>query len=203
MTLRLAKIISTLFHPLLVPTYALLMLINLQTHTILILPVNYRYIIVVLVFLTTFVLPSIIIFILLKAGKIESLEMHSRQERVLPMIIIAAAFYGTYYLLKQTSITGLMALFMVGATMLVLISLIVNYITKISLHMTAWGGMFGTFLGMAISFHYNLTALLFIIILIIGIIGTARLKLNAHTPAQVYSGFLLGTGVMVLLFFMV
>ena len=118
------------------------------------------------------------------------------------MIIIAGAFYGTYYLLKQTSITGMMALFMVGATMLVLIALMINYITKISLHMTAWGGMFGTFLGMAISFHYNLTSLLYIIIFVIGIIGTARLRLNAHTPAQVYSGFLLGTGVMVLMFYL-
>ncbi len=203
MTIRLAKIISAIFHPLLVPTYALLMLINLQTHTMLALPVDYRYIIVAFVFLTTFVLPSIIIFILLKFDKIKSLEMSSQQERILPMIIIAGAFYGTYYLLKQTSITGIMALFMVGATMLVLIALMINYITKISLHMTAWGGMFGTFLGLALTFHYNLTLLLYLIIIVIGIIGTARLRLNAHTPAQVYSGFLLGTGGMVFLFYLI
>ena len=200
MSLALAKIISTIFHPLLVPTYALLLLINLQTHSILALPEDFRYIIVAFVFLTTFVLPSLIIFILLKFGRIKSLEMKSQQERVLPMLIISVAFYGTYYLLKQSSITGLMSLFMVGATMLVLITLIINYITKISLHMTAWGGLFGTFLGFAISFHYNLMLILFLIILLVGIIATARLKLDAHTPFQIYSGFLLGTGVMLFLF---
>ncbi len=203
MNLRFAKIVSVLFHPLLVPTYALLMMINLQTHSILVLPLKYRYIIVVFVFLTTFVLPSIIILILLKVGKIKSLEMHSQQERIIPMIIIAAAFYGTYFILKQTSLTGLMALFMVGATMLVLISLIINYITKISLHMTAWGGMFGAFFGFALSYHYNLTSILFLIILAIGLVGTARLKLNAHTPAQVYSGFLVGAVGMGLLIYLV
>ncbi|MBC8320291.1 MAG: hypothetical protein H8E34_06195 [Bacteroidetes bacterium] len=203
MTHRLAKIISIIFHPLLVPTYALLLLINLQTHTILALPVNYRYIIVVMVFLATFVIPSIIIFILLKAGKIKSLEMHSRQERILPMIIISVSFYVTYYLFKQTAVSGLMSLFMIGATILALLSLIINYITKISLHMMAWGGLFGTFLGFAINFHYNLTSLLFIIILITGTIGAARLRLNVHTPAQVYSGFLLGTTVMILIFYMI
>jgi len=129
--------------------------------------------------------------------------MLSQQERVLPMIIITAAFYTTYYLLKQTSESGIMALFMIGATMLVLIALIINYITKISLHLTAWGGVFGTFLGMAIIFHFNLTMLLYIIILVTGIVGTARLKLNAHTPVQVYSGFFLGAGVMLLLFYMI
>jgi len=203
MSISLAKVISAIFHPLLVPTYALLLLINLQTHSILALPEDFRYIIVSFVFLTTFVLPSIIIFILLKVGKIKSLEMQSQQERVLPMLIIAAAFYSTYYLLKQSAVTGLMSLFMVGATMLVLITLIINYITKISLHMTAWGGLFGTFLGFAISFHYNLMPILFIIILVIGLIATARLKLNAHTPLQVYLGFLVGTLVMVFLFYII
>lgn len=200
MTQYLAKIISVIFHPLLVPTYALLILINIQVHSILVLPQDYRYTIVGIVFITTFVLPSVIIFILLKTGKIKSLEMHLQQERTLPMIIIAGAFYGTYYLLKQNSLTGLMALFMVGATMLVLLALLVNYMTKISLHMTAWGGLFGTFLGLAISFHYNLIALLFFLIFLVGIVGSARLKLNAHTPMQIYGGFLLGTGIMVLLF---
>ncbi|MFK5855306.1 MAG: hypothetical protein QM503_04180 [Bacteroidota bacterium] len=203
MSITLAKIISALFHPLLVPTYALLLLINLQTHSILVLNEEFRYIIVAFVFLTTFVLPSILIFILLKFGKIQSLEMRTRQERVLPMLIIAAAFYGTYYLLKQSSVTGLMSLFMVGATMLVLTTLIINYITKISLHTTAWGGLFGTFLGFAISFHYNLMTILILIILLIGIIATARLRLNAHTPLQVYLGFILGTGIMVFLFYIV
>ena len=203
MNLRSAKIISIIFHPLLVPTYALLVMMNLQTHSILALPINYRYMVIAFVFLTTFVVPSIIIFILLKVGKIKDLEMHSRQERVLPLIIISATFYVTYYILKQTSVTGLMALFMVGATMLVLISLIINYISKISLHMLAWGGIFGAFLGFAIGFHFNLMVLLFVILLIIGIVGTARLKLDAHTPAQIYSGFLVGATAMTLIFYFI
>ena len=203
MTTSLAKMISAILHPLLVPTYALLIMINLQTHSILALPVNFRYIIVGIVFLATFVIPSIIIFLLLKLKRINSLQMDTRQERVLPMIIIAISFYTTYYLLKQTSITGIMTLFMVGATMLVLIALIVNYITKISLHLTALGGVFGTFLGMAIIFHFDLSILLYIIIFVIGIVASARLKLNAHTPLQVYGGFLLGAGVMLLLFYIV
>ncbi len=203
MSNNLAKIISTIFHPLLVPTYALLLLINLQTHTILALPITYRYVIVGIVFLTSFVLPSIFIFILLKFGKIQSLNMSTQKERTLPMLIITIAFYTTYYLLKQTTVTGLMALFMVGATMLVLVALVFNYITKISLHMTAWGGLFGTFLGLAISFNFNLISILYIIIFLIGIVATARLKLNAHTPFQVYLGFFVGTTVMMLLFYMI
>jgi len=201
MNINIAKIISAIFHPLLVPTYALLLLLNLQTHSMLMLPADFKYIIVAFVFTTTFILPSIIIYILLKFGKIQSLQMQSQQERILPMLIITLAFYGTYFLLKQSAVTGLMSLFMIGATMLVLIALLINYITKISLHMTAWGGLFGTFLGFAISYNYNLIPMLSILVFVISTIATARLKLNAHTPLQVYLGFLTGTGVMVFLFF--
>lgn len=203
MSIRFAKIISVLFHPLLTPTYALLMLINIQSHSLLLLPISHKYLVVGFVFLTTFVLPSIIIVILLKFGKIKSLEMDSQHERILPMIIIAALFYGTYQLLKQTPVTGIMTFFMVGATMLVLLALMINYITKISLHMTAWGGVLGCFLGMAIAFNFEFSLLIYLLIFLIGIIAAARLRLNAHTPLQVYGGFLLGAGGMLLLFFLI
>ena len=203
MTTTSAKILSAIFHPLLVPTYALLILMNLQTHSILAIPVNYRYIVVAFVFLSTFVLPSIIIFLLLRIGKIKSLEMRSQRERVLPMLIIALVFYGTYQLLKQTSLAGLITFFMIGSTLLVLITLLINYTTKISLHMIAWGGFLGTMLGFAIRFNYNLTYLLFSIIILIGIIAAARLRLNAHSPFQIYLGFVLGTIGMASIFFLI
>ena len=148
-------------------------------------------------------MPSGLIFLLLKAGKIKSLEMQNRRERVLPMLLIAGAFYGTYYLLKQTSLSGLITLFMVGSTMIVLVALLINYATKISLHMIAWGGLLGTFMGLAIRFQYSLSLLIFIIILVTGIVATARLKLNAHSPFQIYLGFLLGATGMISIFFLV
>ncbi len=203
MSKTIANTISSVFHPLLVPTYALVMLMNLQTHSILAIPFKFRYILVGFIFLTTFVIPSIFIFILLKVGHIKSLKMQSRRERVLPMLIIALSYYGTYYLIKQTSVAGLVTLFMVGSTMLVLISLIINYATKVSLHMTAWGGVVGTLLGFAIRLNYNLTFVLFLFIILSGIIGTARLKLDAHTPFQVYLGFLVGMIGMGSLFFLI
>ena len=189
---KFAKIISIVFHPLLIPTYALLVLINTKTHFTLVLPENFRYITVGFVFFSSFVLPALVMLILLKMGKIKSLEMDTRQERVLPLFIVSIFFYLTYYLLKQGSHLALFNIFMLGATLLVIISMLVNYITKISIHMVALGGMFGTFAGFAIAFHVELNLIIYCILLVAGITGFARLRLNAHTPAQVYSGFGLG-----------
>ena len=197
---KFARIVSVLFHPLLLPTYALLILINTKTHFTLILPENFRYLTVLFVFLTSFVLPLLIILILLKLGKIKSLEMESRQERVLPLFIVAIFFYITYYLLKQGPHFVIFNIFMLGATLLVIVSLLINYITKISIHMVALGGLFGTFVGFDLALRLDLRMLLSLIILVAGITGFSRLKLKAHTTGQVYSGFILGTIFMFSLF---
>lgn len=203
MTTLSAKIVSTVFHPLLVPTYALLLLMNLNTHSILSIPENYRYIVVGFVFIFTFVIPTLIILIAVKLGKVGSLQMETQRERIFPLLMVAVLFYATYYMLKQASLSGLITFFMVGSTMLVLITLLINYATKISLHMTAWGGLLGALLGFAVRLQFNLTLVIFSLILLIGIIAAARLKLNAHTPFQIYLGFLLGTIGMSCLFFLI
>lgn len=203
MTLFAARIISTIFHPLLVPTYGLLLLLNINTHSILMINEDFRWIIVAFVFISTFILPTVIILIMKKAGIVKSLEMNSQRERVFPILMVAVAFYATYYFLKIAGLTGLITLFMVGSTMLVLITLLINYATKISLHLTAWGGLLGALTGFAIRFDYNMNLIIFALILLIGLIASARLLLNAHKPFQVYMGFLLGMLGMMSLFFFV
>jgi len=200
---KAAKVISIIFHPLLIPTYAMLLLINTNTHLTLVIPEKLRYIAVSLVFLTSFVLPLLIIFILLKVGKIKSLEMETRQERILPLLIVSVFFYLTYHLLKQGPYFMLFNIFMLGATLLVIISLFVNYFYKISIHMLALGGMFGTFAGFSITFNLDLSFLLYLIVFVSGIVGFARLKLDAHVPSQVYTGFALGTVFMLAMFLLV
>jgi membrane-associated phospholipid phosphatase len=69
--------------------------------------------------------------------------------------------------------------------------------------MTAWGGLLGTLTGFSMRFDYNISIIIFSLILLSGIIASSRLKLNAHTPFQVYSGFTLGFGGMISLFFIV
>jgi hypothetical protein len=200
---KIARIISVLFHPLLMPTYASLLLFNIPSHFNLSLPSSYRYLVPAFIFTTTFVLSSLIILIYLKMGIIKSLEMKDRKERALPLITMAGIYYLTYHLLKQGPAPTLFNFFMLGTTILVLISLLLNYLNKISIHMVALGGMFGTFMGLAISFHYDLQLLLFLLTLAAGLTGFARLKLKAHTEAQVYTGFLLGVLVMTGLFLFV
>ena len=197
---KFAKLISILFHPLLMPSYALLLLFSTDYYFVLILPLQYKYLILSFVFITTFVLPSIMMIILLKAQMINSLQMESRKERILPLFIVSGFFFATFYFLRDAPQSSIFNLFMLGSTILVLLSLLINYVTKISVHMVALGGVFGTFTGMALTFNQDIKYLIFLIILVAGFTGFARLKLYSHSPAQVYLGFLLGAGFMLTMF---
>lgn len=197
---KLAQFISVLFHPLLIPTYVLLLMVQLQLHFVMMLTTQYQVLLLAIVLLSTCILPALIMLILLKLNVIETLQMESRQERVAPLIIMAVFFYGTHYLLRQLSYNNIFNLFMLGATILVLVSLLINYMTKISIHMVAQGGLVGTFIGFALRYHYEMSAMLYLLILVAGITAYARLRLNAHTQTQVYGGFLLGSLSMLLLY---
>ncbi len=196
---KIAQFISVVFHPLLIPSYVLLLLFQIRVHFIMILPQDYRYLLLLIVVLSTCVMPALIMFILLKLKYVKSLQMESRQERIAPLVIMAIFFYGTHYLLKQSPYNSIFNLFMLGATMLVLISLLLNYLTKISIHMVAIGGMLGTFIGFSLAFQYPMHTMLYAMIIVAGATAYARLKLGAHAPYQVYGGFLLGSVSMSLL----
>jgi len=197
---QFAQVLSVLFHPLLMPTYALLLLFSTNFYFVLVLPTQYKYLLLGFVFITTFVLPAIMMLILLKAKIIKSLQMEERGERIFPLFIVFGFFFATYYFLREAPQSAVFNMFMLGASILVLLSVFINNFTKISIHMVAQGGVFGTFLGLAFVFNQDILPLIFLIILVAGFTGFARLKLNSHSPAQVYLGFLLGSFFMLGIF---
>ena len=203
MGIKIARLISYVFHPLLMPAYAMLILFNINSHYMYTLSFNYKMILLGFVILFTFLLPSIAMFFMVKLKMVDSLEMHSRKERPAALVIVALFFYGTYYIFQQLPVNTIFTMFMLGATLLVLISLLINYFYKISLHMMALGALLATLVGFSFLIHQDIRLYLFLIILIAGITGTARLKLNAHTPSQVYTGFLMGASGMLGLFWFI
>lgn len=203
METKLAKAVSFIFHPLLIPTYALIILFNLHAYFALIIPQIAKWQIIGLVFIITSILPLFFIFLLLKNGVIKSFYMHKREERNFPFIIVAIFYFLTYYLFRQIQIAPLFYFFILGATLLIITTLIINLFWKISIHMIAIGGLLGTLLGISFMFNMNIPFLILLVILCSGLIGFARLKLNSHSPPQIYAGFLTGVSIMLLLFLLI
>ena len=200
---RIARIISVVFHPLLMPTYMMLLLIRFNFQYPFVLPENYLNLMTLLVFLTSFVFPLLIMFLMLKLKMISSMELETKRERALPLLVATGFFYLTYHFFKQVPYFALFNMFMIGATLVTSVTLLVTYLYKISLHMVGIGGVFGALTGISLSTSQNYLLLIVIAIFIAGLTGFARLKLKTHTEAEIYSGFALGAFVMLGLFLVV
>ena len=98
----LATILSTIFHPLLMPTYGIA--IALYTSYMRVFGDRLLGIIVIGVLLTTCILPSLGIFILYKTGHISDFRLHNRTERTVPYIINFVCYIACYLYLYRFGI---------------------------------------------------------------------------------------------------
>lgn len=199
METKFAKLISYIFHPLLMPTYAFIMLFSQRAYFAMILPIPARWRLILIVFIITFVLPVMLVLLLKSLKRIQSLQMNDRKDRNIPYIVTAWFCFILYLVLNNTQLSPIFKYFSLGATLIIVFAFLVNLKWKISIHMLAVGGLSGMFLGL--TWMEVITNPMYFIGLILGagLIGFARLKLKAHTQAQVYTGFLSGMALMMIL----
>jgi membrane-associated phospholipid phosphatase len=129
--------------------------------------------------------------------QISNLQLHSRRDRIFPLAV-TAGFYTINYLIVSRMhdiVPVIIDRFYLTAAVGVFLTLLINFKTKISAHTLAFGG----FIGYSCNFDrlMNIAGLLPILIFIglASIIATSRLKLQAHTPFEVYLGILVGLAV--------
>ena len=66
--------------------------------------------------------------------------------------------------------------------------------------MIGMGGVAGSILGLLLVYPVNMRWLFYLVVLLAGVVGYARLTVTNHTLRQVYNGFMMGF-VLMLVFF--
>lgn len=195
-----ARLITYILHPVILPLYLLVWLILSPFYFSMILTTGIKALLAAMVAITSFFFPSLFIYLLYRNGIIGSLYLEKREERIYPFITTAVFFFLTYYLFMHLQVLRVFQLFMLGATLLILICLFISLFWKISIHMAGIGGVFGTLIGISYRLSEPILAAFMVVLLLAGLVGFARLKLAAHEPAEVYGGFITGTFVMALIY---
>jgi hypothetical protein len=195
---KIARVISVLFHPLLLPTYFILIIFSLKFYISIIIPLEAKLMILSLVLAVTFIFPAVFMLIIKNKGLIKSLQMETKEERNYPYITAAIFNFSAYYMIRQIQIPEVYYLFFLGSAILILVTMIINLYTKISIHMIGAGGFIGSLIGISLRLNVDLTMVVVLSILISGFIGFARLRLKAHNSFQIYAGFTCGLFVMMI-----
>lgn len=189
---RLAKVISVIFHPLLIPTYLIAVLINLNVFFALMIPDEAKWKIIILVLITSAIFPLIILYGMYRLKLVKSLLLDSREERLYPYIATSIFFLVSCYMIWQINISPVYYYCLLGASILAVLTLLINIFWKISAHTVSMGGVLGILIGLQTMLLIDIMWLIVIIILISGVVGFARLRAGTHTQAQIYTGYILG-----------
>ncbi len=190
------KVISYLLHPLLMPLFGLFILFNSGTYISFFSP-EFKRSVFLIVGICTLGIPMIFVPFFLYRKIISNIHMNFSHERLLPLVVTTIMFFLSYYLMSNSSVPKTLQMFLLGSTFCVTVTLLVTIKWKISAHMIGLGGIVGLIVSIAVFLHSDVLIYLFLFIIFAGITGTARLLLNSHSPAQVYSGFGLGFIIMV------
>ncbi|ULB34046.1 MULTISPECIES: phosphatase PAP2 family protein [Proteiniphilum] len=187
----ISHVISTIFQPLLMPTYGVLLLF-VYTYFGLMYQ-NHFWQIITPVVVFSFVIPSILIFLLYRMKIISDLSLKIRRERIYPYLITVVSYSAMIVFYNRMYMPGWFLMMLAASVAIMIFAIIITLKWKISAHMFGIGGLIGG--AMSISYFversnpYYMFMGLFIIA---GLVGTSRLILRRHTLSQVIAGFLLG-----------
>ncbi|MDR2887019.1 MAG: phosphatase PAP2 family protein [Bacteroidales bacterium] len=188
---KTAKTASAVLHPIFIPLYGLMLVFSLPTLYGYI-PFPVKKLLVIMILVNNIALPLFMLLFLKAKRHIMSWEMESRRERMLPLFFVTLLYAITSYIVIKYPTPIFIKTYFIGVFFISASITIINNWWKISIHAAGMGAL--TALALILSLRmYSVTALpLMAVVTLSGVVLFSRLRLNYHTPAQVWCGFLLG-----------
>ena len=206
-----SNVISILTHPIFIIIYSFFIYFKMDTffnQMLMVAAPKVYWLLLSFLLMMVVLFPFISLFIMSKNKIISSYSLPNRKER-LPVLFFMVTYYlMTYYIFRHWNATLLNLLdpfvsFLFATITLLVLVFIITTIWKISLHSTSIAGLCGGIMAeiVAINEVNNSNTIMIIntlLLILIGLVGFARIYLKAHTFLQVIAGISLGFSVMFL-----
>jgi len=188
--LKFHKFISVLLHPIVIPTIGILLFLSITPNEI---KKERQYLLISIVFFSTYIIPLISLIILKTLGVVKSFQVESIKERKTPLFIMLIIFYVLGKLLINIPDYRELGILFYGTNIsLALVYLLFFFQIKSSLHILSMSSTLGFFLLFANNYSISILPLGSILIILTGILASARLHLKAHNQKEIYLGFFIG-----------
>lgn len=195
----LAHLVSYVFHPVLMPTIMTLVLYRLSAASFAgVEPKVFTLAYIIRIGVNSAMFPIISVLLLKAVGFIESIHLRTSKERIIPLIISIIFYWWTNQIFKHEAATPvIIRILLQGSYWAVLAIFLINIFFKISMHTVAAGGVVGLMIVLMILSPISMTVPLFVALFFAGIVGTARMILKAHYPAEIWLGYIVGIAAQV------
>jgi len=187
---RLYKFISIILHPIVLPTIGVIIYLIFLPHTII---EKQRLYLIGYIFIITYLIPLGVLILLKGLNLINSFKVQSIKERKIPIFLMILLFtlIGNIFM-KSLNLRDFGVLFYGTTLGLILVYLFIIFQIKVSLHLLSIGSLIGFFMMMGFEYSTSVAPIILVLILLSGLLASARLHLKAHEPKEVYLGVLFG-----------
>ena len=185
-----ARIMSMVFTPFYLPLVGLVALFMFSYMSLL--PMAYKLPTLLTVYIFTILLPSLLIHLYRKLQGWTSKELGRKERRLVPYIISILCYFGCFFLMEYRNTPRIISIILVAALVIQMVCAFINIWWKISTHTAAIGGVAGALVIYSIAFSFNPIWWLSLVLLLAGMVGTARMILRQHSLSQVVAGFFIG-----------
>ncbi len=185
-----ARIVSMLFTPFYLPLVGMVALFIFSYMALL--PWSYKVFMLLTVYLFTILMPSVLIHIYRRYQGWSTTELGKKERRIVPYIISIVCYFGCFFLMEYHNTPRVMSIILVAALLIQMVCALVNVWWKISTHTAAIGGVAGALLAYSQGFSFNPLWWLCTILILAGMVGSARMILRQHSLSQVVTGFFVG-----------
>jgi len=141
----------------------------------------------------TILLTGFTVVILKQLHFIKSIRLRTQSDRIIPYIATMTFYFWAFMVFKhQPQVPKMMTAFMLGNFLAVVLAFLSNLVLKISMHALGMGGLIGLLCCFFGDAYFNVAFPLTVVILIAGVVCTARLILGEHSLREIYWGILFG-----------
>ena len=185
-----ARIVSMVFTPFYLPFVGMMALFVFSYLGLM--PWAYKLQLLMLVYLFTILLPTILIHLYRRYHGWTLLELGHRERRMVPYVISILCYFFCIYVMDMLHIPHFMQTILIAALLIQIICALINVWWKISTHTAAIGGVAAALFVFGELFGFNPVWWLCLVLVLAGILGTSRMILRQHSLLQVVAGFLVG-----------
>jgi hypothetical protein len=188
--------IAGIFHPVFVNLLSFWLLFKICPPLAFGIPVKMQQFMIFFVFASTGIIPVIMVVVLRITGRVKSFMLNSKEERNMPYLLTTLLYFFCFYNFYKLNVNGIILNYLLACTIILLMVTLINRFYKISIHMAGMGALTGL---IAVMTYYNsadIRYLLIVVLILSGLVATARMFAGAHTFWQLILGYLGGFLVM-------
>ncbi len=190
----ISGILINVLNPFIIPTVGILLIMN-HIPGFELFPGRIKTIVILIVFFSSCLLPLSFIGLITRS-QLSTKIMSHLHDRAISYFFTAFSIFLGAQLLGRLPIPGLFRFLMIGASIILILLIVITLRWKISGHTASFGGIVATLIALSLKYGMNLMPGIIVMVLLSGVIGTILIYNEKNNPAQIYAGFIAGFIVM-------